>query len=705
VSAAPAPGGEPADEEDPSPEEALDAAEDVTEEEAPDGDASASAQEAAGGQAAGEGKAAGAAPHGDEAPAAGAPASMPSAPHAAEPSGKRLVGLSIAALGIVYGDIGTSPLYAMRECFHGPHAVAPTHEHVLGVLSLIFWSVTIVISLKYVLYVMRADNNGEGGVLALTALACLRGRGGQRPWLLLIALGLFGAALLYGDGMITPAISVLSAIEGLEVAAPGLASYVIPITIGILLVLFAVQRHGTAKVGALFGPVTLVWFAVLAVLGVVNAARAPQVLGALNPEHGIAFLFAGGGKGFLVLGAVFLVVTGGEALYADMGHFGTRPIRLTWFSVVMPALVLNYFGQGALMLTRPETAANPFYRMMPAWALYPGIVLATMATIIASQAVISGAFSLTRQAAMLGYLPRVQIRHTSETEIGQIYIPIVNRVLMVATIGLVLGFGSSSRLAAAYGMAVTTTMVITTILAFVVARRRWGWSLPTALAVSAGFLVLDLAFFGANIVKILDGGWFPLLIAGGVFLLMTTWRRGREVLGQAIQERVQPIQVFLEGVAGDPPVRVPGTAVYMTGSLHVTPPALVNNLEHNRVLHEHCILLTVVTRNVPRVPLGERLQVDDLGQGVRRVVAHYGYMEDPDVPELLAWDVDLGFTYRADKATYFLGRETLVPTTWRNMPAWRDRLFAFMSRNAQTATEFFHIPPERVMEVGAHVEL
>jgi len=618
---------------------------------------------------------------------------------------RRYLLLSLTALGVVYGDIGTSPLYAVRECFFGEYGVEPTPANVLGVLSIIFWVLIVVISIKYLAFIMRADNRGEGGILALMALIrSARGARTREPWLLIV-IGLFGAALLYGDGMITPAISVLSAVEGLQVATPFFTPYVIPITIVVLVGLFLFQYHGTARVGAIFGPVTLLWFLVIAVLGIRGIATAPEVLAALDPLHGVSFLAHHRGRGFFVLGAVFLVVTGGEALYADMGHFGRRPIRLTWFVVVLPALLLNYFGQGALLLSEPAAAHNPFYRLAPQWALYPVVALATVATVIASQAVISGAFSLTRQAIQLGYSPRLQIEHTSSDEIGQIYIPPVNWALMLSTICLVRGFQSSSRLAAAYGMAVTTTMVITTVLFAVVAHELWGWRRWTAGLLAGAFLLVDLTFFGANVIKVEHGGWFPLVIAAGVFALMTTWKRGRQILAQRLQSAGLPIDLFLADVAVHAPVRVPGTAVFLTGNAAGVPPALLHNLKHNKVLHERVVFLTVVTEEVPRVPHQQRLEVQALGHGFHRIVAHYGFMEDPNIPDVLRLAATDGLDFPPMDTTFFLSRETLLATKNPGMAVWREKLFAFMSRNAQGATAFFRIPPNRVIEIGLQVEL
>ena len=616
-----------------------------------------------------------------------------------------LLTLALSALGVVYGDIGTSPLYALRECFHGPYAVPPTPANILGVLSLIVWSLVLIISIKYLAFVLRADNDGEGGILALTAL--IRPAKGdpsaRRRWL--VMLGLFGAALFYGDGMITPAISVLSAVEGLRVATPLFTPYILPLTILILIGLFLVQQQGTARVGALFGPVTLVWFLVLALLGLSQILHTPDVMAAINPFYAGRFFIDNGGRGFLVLGAVFLVVTGGEALYADMGHFGRRPIRLAWFGLVLPALLLNYFGQGALLLHRPEAAETLFYGLAPSWGLYPLVVLATLATVIASQAVISGAFSLTRQAVQLGYSPRVRIRHTSAQEIGQIYIPGINWVLMLACIGLVVGFRSSSNLAAAYGIAVTATMGITSMLLYVVARERWGWSRFTAGLLIALFLVADLGFFGANSLKIPHGGWFPLVVAGAIYTLMATWRQGRRILAQRLQTALLPLDRFLQDIRARQPLRVPGTAVFMYGHPTGTPPALLLNLTHNKVLHERNVVLTVVTEEVARVPAQERMTFQALGEEFYHVVAHYGFMERLDIPDLLNQVKRYGLPLEMEAITYFLGRETLLATNKPGMAIWRERLFALMSRNAQSAMTFFRIPPGQVVEMGSQVEL
>jgi KUP system potassium uptake protein len=621
------------------------------------------------------------------------------------PRGRYLFTLSLGALGVVYGDIGTSPLYAMRECFYGEYGVPVSPANVLGVLSLIVWSLILVVSVKYVGFVMRADNRGEGGILALMALVVPNNVPTNGRFWRLAILGLFGAALLYGDGMITPAISVLSAVEGLEVATPFFHPYVVPVTIVVLVGLFVFQSRGTAKVGAVFGPITLVWLVVLAVLGTRAILDEPSVLRALSPMHAVYFFARNGLQGSLVLAAVFLVVTGTEALYADMGHFGRRPIRLAWFAVTLPALILNYFGQGALLLSNPEAAHNPFYRLAPSWFLYPLVVLATFATIIASQAVISGAFSLTRQAVQLGYSPRMSVTHTSSDEQGQIYIGPINWALMVACCGLVVGFGASTNLAAAYGMAVTTTMVITTILFYVLARKRWHWSRLAAGSLSAFFLVIDLAFLGANAIKIAHGGWFALLVALGVFIVMSAWKRGRQVLGRRMRESSLPLEIFLDDIEATHVVRVPGTAVFMTGDSVGTPHALLHNFKHNRVVHEQVILLTVDTTDVPYVPESERLEVEPLGHGFCRIVAHYGFMQDPNVPRALALASSPEFPIEPMKTTYFVGREKLIPAGRSGMARWRERLFAFLSRNAEGATSFFRIPPNCVVELGAQIEL
>jgi KUP system potassium uptake protein len=611
----------------------------------------------------------------------------------------------VAALGVVYGDIGTSPLYALRECFHGSHGVPPSATNVFGVLSLIFWSLILIISVKYLGFILRADNRGEGGIIALMSLTRSAGTTARKRRALLIVMGLFGASLLYGDGMITPAVSVLSAVEGLEVATPFFQPYLIPITIVILLGLFMVQSRGTGRVGVVFGPVTLLWFVTLAVLGVFQIVREPRVLGAVNPIHAFHFFYEKEVHGFLVLGSVFLVITGAEALYADLGHFGIRPIRLTWFSLVLPALLLNYFGQGALLLREPSAVDNPFYRMSPDWALYPLVILATAATVIASQAVISGAFSLTRQAIQLGYIPRLEIDHTSAREIGQIYIPSLNWALMVCCILLVIGFGDSSRLAAAYGVAVTTDMVFTTILFAVFVRVRWKWSMAVVLLFLGVSLIADLSFWGANIIKVPDGGWFPLLIAAIAFTLMTTWRRGRKILTDRLREGSLSRELFLKSVAAKPPYRVPGTAVFMFRDPEGTPTALLHSLKHYKVLHERVVLLNISTEEIPHVPPEERVTVQALGHGIFGMGIRYGFMEDPDIPLVLENVKEQGLSFDPQQTTYFLGRETLIATKHPGMALWRERLFAWMNRNATGAAFYFRLPPNRVVELGAQIEL
>jgi KUP system potassium uptake protein len=623
---------------------------------------------------------------------------------------QRLWPLALTALGVVYGDIGTSPLYALRECFFGSHSVPPTHDNVLGVLSLIIYALLLVISVKYVVLVMRADNQGEGGVLALTAL--VPGRGGAstgaprlavgRP--VLIALGIFGTALLYGDGMITPAISVLGAVEGLEVVTPLFRPYVVPATVAILVVLFAIQRYGTHRVGGLFGPVMILWFAALAGLGVAWIVRQPAVLGAFDPRHAVAFFLANGFTGFAVLGAVFLVVTGGEALYADMGHFGKKPIRIAWFALVLPALVLNYLGQGALLLLDPETR-HPFFMLAPQWALLPLVVLATAAAIIASQALISGSFSITRQAIQLGLAPRLDVQHTSADEMGQIYVPQINWALMAATLLIVVGFGSSGAIAAAYGIAVTLTMIITVLLLYIVVTERWRWPKPAAAAGLAGFLVIDLAFFGANALKLMQGGWVTLAVALSLFTLMTTWRTGRRLVAERLTARAIPLEDFIASVAAIRPARVPGTAVFMTAQPTGTPPALAHNLRYNKVLHRHVVILTVSTAQRPHLTDEERLSVEALSHDLFNLRVQYGFMEDPDVPAALVQASRLGLALDPQDLTYFLGRETIIVTRRHGMAIWREKLFVLMARNAVRATAFFRLPPERVVELGVQVEM
>ncbi|MEZ4407377.1 MAG: potassium transporter Kup [Polyangiales bacterium] len=615
--------------------------------------------------------------------------------------------LALGAVGVVYGDIGTSPLYAIKECFAQPHGVRVDPGNVLGILSLVFWSLTLVIVVKYVTFVLRADNRGEGGTMALLALVDSADSLEKKRRLrqVLGGLALFGASLLYGDGIITPAISVLSSIEGLEVATDKVHDFVVPVTVAIIIGLFSFQKRGTASVGKIFGPATLVWFVSIAAAGVPWIFRNPGVLAALNPAHAVHFLFHHGVHGFLVLGSVVLCVTGGEALYADMGHFGRRPIRWAWYGVVFPALLCNYFGQGAVLLARGEAARdNPFFGMLPSLAVYPMVAVATVATVVASQALISGAFSLTQQAIQLGYCPRLTIVHTSNKAEGQIYIPEVNRMLMVACVALVLVFRESSRLAAAYGIAVTGTMAITSLLFYQVTRR-WNWPRWKSASLLALFLAIDLAFLGANVVKIADGGWFPLVIAGLVFVVMTTWKTGRRALGVHIVANTLSIDLFLNDVRATKPHRVPGTAVFMTSNPEGAPPVLLHHFKHNMVLHKQVILLSMQTQHVPEVPDAERVEVSELGEGFYKVVASYGFMETPDVSEVLALCKARGLNVDARGASFYLGRETLLTTGRSNMARWRKALFAFLSRNARPANAFYNIPPNRVVELGTQIQL
>lgn len=624
-------------------------------------------------------------------------------------SGKRLGVLSLGALGVAYGDIGTSPLYALRECFHGASNLAPTSANVLGILSLISWALLLLVSVKYMIFITRANNNGEGGMLALVALL--------NPWRkdagphskFLLKLGVFGTALLYGSFMLTPAITVSSAVEGLEIATPALKHYVVPITIIILLLLFMVQKRGTGTVGAVFGPVMAVWFLILGALGIYGIALEPSVLWAINPAYAVEFFIQNKWVGFVALGAVFLVMTGGEALYADMGHFGRKPIILGWFSLVLPALLLNYYGQGAMILHSKGTAVTqPFFHLAPDWALYPLVALATIATVIASQAVISGGFSLTRQAVQLGQLPRMRLLQTSSEEFGQIYVPTLNWVLMIATIGLIIGFQNSSNLAWAYGVGISFAMGITTIMAFFIMRERWQWPLWVALPICGTFLLMDLPFFGANLLKIPHGGWFPVCTAILVFTLMSTWRRGRELLRERLTEGEEPISLdeLLDELKAKETVRVPGVAVFLTGSDIGTPPMLLHHLEHNQVLHEMALLLTVQTEDVPRIPASERLEIEELGQGLYRVYAHYGYMQQPNVPVAVRLCDHFGLEIDMERVTYYIGRATIIPSDQvPGMWLWREKLFAFMSRNAIQPTSYYNIRSDRTIELGLRVEL
>jgi KUP system potassium uptake protein len=621
--------------------------------------------------------------------------------------------LMLATVGVVYGDIGTSPLYTIRECFFGEHGITPSPENVLGVLSLIVYALAIVVSIKYIAIVMRADNQGEGGILALTALLPARrdetsersGAEGLLSRPVLILLGIFGAALLYGDGMITPAISVLGAVEGLRVATPVFSQYIVPVSVAILVGLFVLQRFGTHRVGGLFGPVMVVWFVTMSVLGIRWTLRMPAVLAAFDPRHAIAFFYAHGLRGVTVLGAVFLAVTGAEALYADMGHFGKRPIRFAWFSLVLPALLLNYFGQGALLLLNPAAAHQPFFLLAPAWALYPLVLIATAAAVIASQALISGAFSLTRQAIQLGYLPWMDIEHTSPEEMGQIYVPRVNMAIAVATILIVIGFGSSSALAAAYGIAVTMTMVITTLLLYTVATERWHWPVPLALPVIAVFLCIDLAFLGANLLKVVHGGWLPLIIGTFVFTLMTTWKTGRSILAQRLRERSLPLEQFMAAIETNPPIRVPGTAVFMTAQPQGTPAALSYNLRYNKILHEHVVILNVSTSPTPYIARDDQISFDVIGPGLYKVRIRYGFLQSPNVPQALMRAHEMGVQMTTLDFTYFLGRETIIVTSRPGMAMWRERIFVLMARNSVRAASYFRLPLERVVELGVPVEM
>jgi KUP system potassium uptake protein len=614
-------------------------------------------------------------------------------------------GLALAALGIVFGDIGTSPLYAFRETFEG-HGIPVDRANVLGVCSLILWSLILVVSIKYVLFVLRADNHGEGGILALTTLVVGRdasARSGKKV-LALLMLGLFGMALLYGDGVITPAISVLSATEGLKVAAPGLKSAVLPLAVVILIGLFAIQKRGTGAVGRLFGPVMVVWFAVLAVLGLTEVAGNLSILEAVNPVHAFRYLFTNGFDAFLSMGSVFLVVTGGEALYADLGHFGRRPIKAAWFTVAFPALVINYFGQGALLLKNPEAIESPFFLLGPQWARWPLVILATFATIIASQALISGAFSMTVQAMQLDYLPRLTVRHTSAHHMGQVYLPAVNLLLAVGCISLVLAFGSSTALAAAYGIAVTATMGVTTVLFYFFARSTWGWSAAKALALCVPLGLLDFAFFGANVFKIPEGGWFPLLVAALILVAMTTWRTGRRVVAERMAVGRITVDEFIRSLPEEV-TRVPGTAVFMFRGDGVAPPSLRTNTQHNHVLHEHVVLVSILTDTVPYVADEDRITTSNFGYGVHQVVARHGFMEEANVPDWLDGVQLDGLTINSSEVTYFLGRETVIPSEVVSMAPWRERLFAVMLRTAASASRFFRLPPDQVIEVGSQVEI
>ncbi|HEX4882199.1 MAG TPA: potassium transporter Kup [Porticoccaceae bacterium] len=625
---------------------------------------------------------------------------------AASPHQSRLGVLTLGALGVVFGDIGTSPLYALKECFHPSHGIALTSANILGILSLIFWSLTIIVSLKYIAFIMRADNHGEGGIMALLALNLRGDANPSRRRMLLVTVGLFGAALFFGDGVITPAISVLSAIEGLSLAAPAFDPLILPITLAVLFGLFAVQRYGTASVGRLFGPVMVVWFTTLGGLGLVKVIQYPEVLAAINPLYALEFVLANRFAAFVTLGAVVLTITGGEALYADMGHFGRRPITIAWFGLVLPGLFLNYCGQGAMLLHDPAAVENPFFRLAPAALLYPMIALATAATVIASQAVISGVYSIARQAVQLGYLPRVHIKHTSSEEIGQIYVPQLNWLLFGAIALLVLTFKTSSNLAAAYGIAVTLTMICDTVLASVIAHRLWGWHPLTTTAVTVPLLLLDFAFFGATSMKILEGGWFPLLMGVSAYTLMATWKRGREILFERLDRDTLPLRPFIEAIAMDSSIaKVPGTAVFMTSNHRHVPHALLHNLKHNKVLHERVVLLTLVTRDMPFLDDAERVQIESMAEGFALITGYYGFKEQPNVPALLELCAHQGHGFNLMDTSFFLSRETLIASVAPGMAIWREKLFVALSRNAASATEFFQIPTNRVVELGTQVEI
>ncbi|HEY7904594.1 MAG TPA: potassium transporter Kup [Casimicrobiaceae bacterium] len=625
----------------------------------------------------------------------------PPAPH----EQRRMAPLVLGAIGVVFGDIGTSPLYTLRTAFTGHHGLGLTTGNVFGILSVIFWALMIIVTLKYITIIMRADNRGEGGILALTALVS-RGllRGERRRWWL-VGLGIFGAAMFYGDGMITPAITVLGAVEGLEVAAPGLQNWVVPLAVLIMIGLFAIQKRGTGAIGAVFGPVMCLWFVVIGTLGLLQLWRSPHVLLALNPQYAYEFLVHNTEAAFIALGAVVLAVTGVEALYADMGHFGAAPIRRAWLGFVGPALVLNYFGQGALILEQPEAIRNPFYLLAPSWGLLPLLLLATVAAVIASQAVISGAFSLTRAAVQMGYCPRLAILHTSEKTMGQIYVPFINWMLFVAVLLLVVGFRTSDNLAAAYGIAVTMAMLIDSILIFVVMRRLWNWSLPAAVAVALPLVTIDLALLSSNALKIPDGGWFPLFIGALVFTLLTTWKRGRVLVAERLAQDALPLEAFIASIEVAPPTRVEGTAVFMTSNQDRVPHALLHNLKHNKVLHERVVFLTIVTRDIPYVADDERIEIAPLGCDFYRFLAYTGFKDDTDIPSLLEDAGRRGFAFDMMETSFFVSRETLIPTAGTGMAMWRERLFVSMSKNAVKASDFFHVPTNRVVELGTQLEI
>jgi len=615
-----------------------------------------------------------------------------------------LTALTLGAIGVVYGDIGTSVLYAVKEVFGSGH-VPFTPDNVYGILSIFFWTLTIIVSIKYVVLVLRADNNGEGGLVAMLALASQSVKDKPELRRVLLLVGIFGTCLFYGDGVITPAISVLSSVEGLEVISPAFKQYVIPLTLVILFGLFAVQKHGTSGIGKFFGPITLVWFACISMLGLAHIFTNPAILWAISPLYALGFIWRNPGITFIVLGAVVLCVTGAEALYADMGHFGKKPIRVAWFSVVMPALTLNYFGQGALLLKHPEAVKNPFFMMAPDWALVPLVALATLATVIASQALISGAFSVTKQVIQLGYLPRLQVLHTSVKDTGQVYLPFVNWGLFVAIVMAVVMFKSSSNLAAAYGIAVCTDMLITTILTFFVIRYSWNYPLALCIAATGFFFVVDFAFWASNLLKLVDGGWFPLMIGGAIFTLMMTWKDGRHLLNEKLRADAIDLTSFLEAVFVSPPVRVEGTAVFLTAEPGTVPNAMLHNLKHNKVLHANNLFVTVRNHEVPWIGMDKRLEIESLGHDCWQVVIHYGFKNDPDIPKALQHIKGRGCELDAMTTSYFLSRDTVVPTIGSGMSHWREKLFAQMHHNASGAAAFLKLPNNSVVELGSKIEI
>lgn len=616
-----------------------------------------------------------------------------------------IAALTVAAIGIVYGDIGTSPLYTLKEVFSKEHGLPLNEANLLGVISLILWGLTLVVSVKYVSLILRADNRGEGGIMALVALALASVTVKSRWYQPLALIGLVGAALFFGDGVITPAISVLSAMEGLEVATPALQPYVVPLTVVILVALYSVQKKGTAGIGRWFGPIVLAWFATLAAMGIVNIIANPQVLAALNPLYAVRFLAQNGWLAFLALGAVVLAFTGAEALYADMGHFGKTPIRVAWFTVVFPGLALNYLGQGALLLSNPEAVSNPFYQQLGPWSIYPLVALSTIATVIASQATISGTFSITQQAIALGYLPRMRIVFTSEREMGQIYIPFVNWLQLTAVVLAVVGFASSSNLASAYGIAVTATMLMTTILTFFVVRYGWKYSAFVAWTATSFFLAIDLAFFSANTLKILHGGWFPLVLGAVAMLVMTTWKEGRHLVYENLQRHLVPLHDFLQSLFIGAPIRVEGTAVFFRAEGDGVPHAMLHNLLHNKILHERTVFLTVKNEDIPRVPSSQRVQVENLGHNCYQVNIHYGFMDERDIPQALDQCKEVGLDLDPMQTSYFIARQNVIPRVGSGMALWREALFATMSRNARDAADYYRVPANRVIELGTQVEI